>query len=440
MRFGAFSTGPGQYWPGTLDDASFYPAVLSASQVQAHYDASITGSLATSAATAVVTTVAPVNTSPPTVSGLAQQGQTLTADPGSWSGTAPISYTYQWQRCSPGCSNISGATNSTYLVAAADVGATLRVAVTGSNSSGSSQASSSQTAVVTAAGTATTVTFDIATGADDGEVKANNMGTGAPYPPATTPTANTTATTFAVRRSGPVFSGYEVRVGLLRFDTSALPDGATVTGATLRLYVTGTDSDNGRSLVGEWYSAANWPIDSGDYTLNAAATAHAGTPISSLTVNSQNNFTLQNLASISTTGSTGLRLHVAGGAPNGENNVFFNSFENNNNNRPKPQLTVTYTSTSGGTAPVNTTPPSVSGPAQQGQTLTADPGSWSGTAPISYSYQWQRCSPGCSNISGATQQHLPGCRRRCRRHPPRRRHRQQQQRLQPSILELQRPS
>ena len=54
MRFGAFSTGPGQYWPGTLDDASFYPAVLSASQVQAHYDASITGGTATSTATAPV--------------------------------------------------------------------------------------------------------------------------------------------------------------------------------------------------------------------------------------------------------------------------------------------------------------------------------------------------------------------------------------------------
>ena len=42
MRFGAFSTGPGQYWPGTLDDASFYPAVLTPSQVQAHYDARYT--------------------------------------------------------------------------------------------------------------------------------------------------------------------------------------------------------------------------------------------------------------------------------------------------------------------------------------------------------------------------------------------------------------
>ena len=65
MRFGAFSTGPGQYWPGTLDDASFYPAVLTPSQVQAHYNRATSGSQATSAATATVTTTtatAPANT------------------------------------------------------------------------------------------------------------------------------------------------------------------------------------------------------------------------------------------------------------------------------------------------------------------------------------------------------------------------------------------
>jgi hypothetical protein len=53
MRFGA-SNPAGQYWPGTLDEASFYRTALSPSQVQAHYNASITGSLATSTATAVV--------------------------------------------------------------------------------------------------------------------------------------------------------------------------------------------------------------------------------------------------------------------------------------------------------------------------------------------------------------------------------------------------
>ncbi len=47
-----------------------------------------------------------------------------------------------------------------------------------------------------------------------------------------------------------------------------------------------------------------------------------------------------------------------------------------------------------GTPPVNTSAPSVSGTPRVGETLTASPGGWSGTAPISYAYSWQRCTAG----------------------------------------------
>ena len=95
-----------------------------------------------------------MNTSPPTITGTAQDGQTLNASPGGWSGTQPITYAYQWRRCDSsgaGCSAISGATTSTYTVTSTDVGSTLRVAVTATNSVGSATATSSATAVVQAA-------------------------------------------------------------------------------------------------------------------------------------------------------------------------------------------------------------------------------------------------------------------------------------------------
>lgn len=42
---------------------------------------------------------APANTSPPTVSGTAEVGQTLTANIGDWTGYPEPNFTYQWQRC-----------------------------------------------------------------------------------------------------------------------------------------------------------------------------------------------------------------------------------------------------------------------------------------------------------------------------------------------------
>ena len=99
------------------------------------------------------TTAAPSNTGLPVISGTATQGQTLSTSSGTWNGS-PTSYSYQWQDCNSagaGCSNIGGATSSSYTLAASDVTHTVRVLVTASNSGGAgSAAASSPTAVVTA--------------------------------------------------------------------------------------------------------------------------------------------------------------------------------------------------------------------------------------------------------------------------------------------------
>ena len=85
------------------------------------------------------TFVAPVNTVAPALSGTAQQGQTLTSSNGTWTGTSPITYTYQWFR---GASPIGSATNSTYTIVTADVGQSIKCTVTATNSIGSASADS----------------------------------------------------------------------------------------------------------------------------------------------------------------------------------------------------------------------------------------------------------------------------------------------------------
>jgi hypothetical protein len=95
---------------------------------------------------------APVNETDPSISGIAAKGQTLTANPGSWSGSAPITFTYQWRRCDDegaDCSDVSGATGQTYALDSGDVGKRIRVRVTATNADGSSDELSEATATVT---------------------------------------------------------------------------------------------------------------------------------------------------------------------------------------------------------------------------------------------------------------------------------------------------
>jgi hypothetical protein len=154
--------------------------------------------VATSLPTPVITPPPPpTNTSPPTISGVAQPGQTLTEANGVWA-NSPTSFSYQWESCNSSgnaCNAIGGATSQTYTVAGGDLGRTIVVQESATNAGGSGgPVSSALTAVVTAASTTTllaspnapvanetltliaTVTSSVSAGAPSGAVSFNNGG------------------------------------------------------------------------------------------------------------------------------------------------------------------------------------------------------------------------------------------------------------------------
>lgn len=78
----------------------------------------------------------------PTIAGRVAVGHRLTASPGTWSGSRPIAYAFQWQRCARRCVTLARATTHSLHVTAADRGRRLRVIVTASNLAGSTRRAS----------------------------------------------------------------------------------------------------------------------------------------------------------------------------------------------------------------------------------------------------------------------------------------------------------
>ena len=101
-------------------------------------------------------TAPPSSTAEPRISGAAEQGRTLTASRGSWRGTEPITYAYQWVRCGADggrpdggdCTIVSGATSRDHRLGTSDLGFRMRVRVSATNAEGTRVAASNPTATV----------------------------------------------------------------------------------------------------------------------------------------------------------------------------------------------------------------------------------------------------------------------------------------------------
>jgi len=113
------------YTPLIGDDTKTLTCIVTATNTQGSANATTSNSL-------VVGTI-PNNTVAPVISGTNTFGSTLTTTNGTFTGTAPLIYTYQWLR---GGSPIAGQTASTYVIGASDSLAAITCEVTATNSYG----------------------------------------------------------------------------------------------------------------------------------------------------------------------------------------------------------------------------------------------------------------------------------------------------------------
>lgn len=351
-----------------------------------------------SVVTALVTGAAPVNTALPAITGTAKEGQLLSATTGTWTGTATITYAYQWQQCSPSCTNISGATASTYRLVAAQVGKTIKVVLTATNGTGSASATSAATATVTT-GAPVNTALPVVTGTTtQGQVLSSTTGTW----------VGTATITYARqwKRCNSV-GGSCTNISGATGTTYTLV--AADVGNTIKLTVTATNGV-GNVAAEAATTAVVAPLPPSNTAVPAiSGTAQDGQALTSTTGTWNGTTPLSysrqwrrcdsagaNCSDISgataatyttTSADVASKIRVVVTATNGAGSA---------------SATSAATASVTAVAPVNTAAPTITGTAKEGELLTANPGTWSGTTPITYTYQWQRCSPTCAVISGAT--------------------------------------
>jgi hypothetical protein len=347
---------------------------------------------------------APVNASPPSISGAPLDGQVLKAVKGSWSGHKPIEYAYQWVRCDAAggeCEDIASAKQPALRVSHEDVGHTLGVAITAIDASGSSTASSALTALVAPLAVRKRATPKIEGAPEDGQV----LSVGGEEWKGTPPLS------FAYQWEVCDRSGADCSVIVGATDSSYRVVSSQI-GSRLRAIVTASNA--GGSAVAT--SRATEKIAAGP-PVSIAPPAIAGSLQEGQTLTA-------NVGSWAGTApfvfsSQWQRCSIFGGSCEDIHGATSSTYTLEALDIASQLAVVVTASNAEGSAsatsaetspilallPTNILSPAISGLLREGQVLSVGAGSWSGTQPIDYSYQWQLCGPlgkACADISEAT--------------------------------------
>ena len=188
--------------------------------------------------------IPPSNTVAPVISGSSVIGSVLTTTDGTWAGTIPITYTYQWKRNS---SDIVGETNATYTLVAADYNQAITCEVTATNAFGAASATSNSI-TGTATAPVNTVAPVISGTAVVGQTLSSTTGTwtGAPTPTYTyqwkrngSNIVSATSSTYTLVQADATFSvTCEVTATNIAGVASATSNALTITDADAQAFFT----------------------------------------------------------------------------------------------------------------------------------------------------------------------------------------------------------
>jgi Big-like domain-containing protein len=323
----------------------------------------------------------------PSISGVPQEGDVLTASPGEWSGDAPITFSYVWS---------NGLTGNSITLASTDVGQSLTVTVTATNDFG--QAS--------------------ATSGSDGPVLPAAPTPGNPPPVISgTPVqqGNTLSVSTGTWNNNPSGFGYVWEdcdgsgnncTAITGANSSTYTLKAADVGGTIVAQVTASNAGGQNSAT----SAAVGPVLPLAPTIGAAKPAISGTPVQqgntlSVSTGTWNNDPTGFAYLWEDCNSSGTNCSPIAGATS-------STYTLQSSDVGHKVLSQVTASNAGGqnsassaavgpvlpAAPTIGTAPGITGTAQQGQSLTVSNGTW-GNNPTKFAYAWQDCDSSGNNCS-----------------------------------------